>query len=97
MTKRKPFKPSDHGFDMRPDQFRALVAKAFDRFCLEDKAFDRCDRSHETLTVDELLLNPQVAIAFCADFRLRTQAHNLQDHEILRALLNHRKARGGRT
>jgi hypothetical protein len=83
--KRPPFKPSDHGFDLRPDQFRALVAKAFEYF----------DTRWDGLTVDELLLNPRVAITFCDDFRARTTAPNLQDHEILRALLNHRKAKHG--
>jgi hypothetical protein len=83
--KRPPFKPSDHGFDMRPDQFRALVAKAFDYF----------DTRHDRLTVDELLLNPRHAIAFCDAFRRSSACSSLEDHEILRALLNHRKAKHG--
>ncbi|MFO0898958.1 MAG: hypothetical protein U0836_16160 [Pirellulales bacterium] len=84
-AKRPKFNPRDYGLDLTLPQFRALVAKAFDCF----------DTRHDKLTVDELLLNPQVAVQFCDEFRQRSGAA-LEDHQILRALLNHRKNKRAR-
>lgn len=85
--RKRSFSPRDHGLDLGPPEFKALVAKAFDYF----------DTRHDKLTVDELLLNPQIAVAFCDEFRQRSQAPTLEDNHILRALLNHRKNKRARS
>ena len=82
MAKRPKFDPRDHGLDMTLPQFRDFVAKSFD----------------STLggvgwTIDEVLLNPDIATGFCDRVRKETMTRSLSDSNILRALLNHRKAK----
>lgn len=82
MPKRPKFDPRDHGLNMTLPQFRDFVAKRFDSTL-----------GSVGWTIDEVLLHPCQAYGFCNRVRSDLRQEHLEDNNILRALLNHRKAR----
>lgn len=83
MAKRPKFDPRDHGVDVSLPRFRELVFGLFEM-----------DFKNEVIaTVDELLLHPTSALLFVDHVRGILLSESLREHDILRALLNHRKTK----
>lgn len=69
----------ENGCDMSADQFRAFVDDIF-------------VEHFSGYTVDEMLLNPKVAIEYCNAVRAQgAEFEQLPDHLILRSLIGQRK------
>lgn len=84
MTKRPKFDPRDHGLHLTLQQFRFVVAHHFEtRF-----------KNEAIPSADELLLHPTAAMVFCDQVSVILEPRApLRHDDILRALLNHRKAK----
>jgi hypothetical protein len=73
------------GINMDKEAFVDLMCDAFNGYV------------RGTLTVDELLLRPRMALHFCDTVRAEHQFHDLPDDVILRVIMGRRKRPGEAT
>lgn len=73
------WKPEDFGIAMEKDALGDMVVEEFNSIF------------RGQLSVDELVLRPRTAMAFCDQVRLKHGFHDLPDDIILRTLMNRRK------
>jgi hypothetical protein len=71
--------PQDFGIEMEPDDFVDLLVDDFNSY------------TRGETTIDELLLHPHDAIAFCDAVRKKHGWHNVPDDAILRRVMSRRK------
>lgn len=79
LMSRGSFNPRDFGVDSEREDFIDLMADTFN------------ETFRGTLTVDELLLRPRQALAFCDDVRRKFGFYDLPDDIILRSIMIRRK------
>jgi hypothetical protein len=76
---RKRTDPKEHGVPLEKEEFAEQIIGEFEKFLPRG------------LTVDEFLLRPRVALAFCDEIRLDNGWFDLPDDVILRQIMNYRK------
>ena len=79
LMRRGDFNPMDFGVNMERDEFMDLMVDEFNR------------TFQDTLSFDEVVMRPRVALEFCNDVRSRHRFHDVPDDIILRSVLNRRK------
>jgi hypothetical protein len=76
---RKRLDPEEHGVPLGKDEFVELMLQEFNEFIPDG------------WTLDELLLRPRMALAFCDRIKIKHGWIDLPDDVILRPIMNHRK------
>ena len=78
MTRGK-FKPQDFGVDIDKDDFLDRIVELFSEY------------TRGTISLDEMLLRPDMSKQFCNDVRTRTGYFDVPDDIILRSVMMRRK------
>lgn len=76
---RQNIDPKDYGVPMKKDEFTDLMCDEFN------------EHTRGTLSVDEMLLRPRLALEFCDHVRRRHGYFDLPDDIILRVIMTRRK------
>lgn len=76
---RGSFEPREFGIDMNKPEFLDMMVDQFN------------DRFRGQMSLDEVLLRPRVALAFCDEVRTKTGYFDLPDDIILRSVMQRRK------